>query len=238
MSNIFNSDNINTDLINFKKEIFNTNQIEASSLTTDLPSFKKYHKLLYTLALIQYKVSVKHNKNEHKFVFLKEIQSDLLMFIPLLFQGFKNSALIHYRKIIENFYNHIFYFDHKIEFEKLNNGKNEYTPILSLKEYLNSYPSIKNDKNIKAFNEHIFTEYTELNKVVHSKGIDFMSLSNNLKEIKKEIDFENTFENINELTYRVIYILFKFHTDFELTNTEKKTISSSIPKKYRSELFE
>ena len=193
---------------------------------------------MYTLALIQFKVSEVHKEEVHKFIFLKEIQSDLLMFISLLFQGFKNSALIHKRKIIENFYNHVFYFDHKIEFEKLNNGKNEYTPILSLKEYLNTYPRIKKDKNIKEFNEHIFNEYSELNKVVHSKGIDFMSLCNNLKEIKKEIDFKTAFENISELTYRMIYILFRFHHDFDLTNTEKNIISNSVNKKYRKELFE
>jgi len=236
MSNIFKSENIEIDFENFKQEIFNTNVFIATDETVKHHSFKKFHKLLYGFALIQFKASLNHKDLICKFVFLKEIQSDFLMFTTLVFQGFYNSSMIQYRRIIENFYNHIYYFNHKVEFIKLNNGKNDYTPLIELKDYLNSYPNIKGQKNISDFNNYIFSEYVELNRIVHTKGIEFMSLSKNLEDIKNEIDFDNIFSKTNEVLFRIIYILYKFHNDLEFTNVEKRIISDCIPKGYKINL--
>ncbi len=236
MSSIFKSENIGKDFESFSEEIFKTNQYVAKDETIKLPSFKKLHRLMYTFALIQFKTSENHKDLINKFVFLLEMQSDLLMFTTLIFQGFKNSALIQYRRIIENFYNHIYFFNHEIEFVKLNNGRNEYTPLIELKEYLNSYPNLKDEENVRDFNNHIFSDYTELNKVVHTKGVNFMSLSNNLREVKSKIKFDTTFTKINDVLYRIIYILYKFHNDLEYTNIEKRIVSDCIPKTYRGSL--
>lgn len=239
MSSIFQSEKKQADFEKFKEEIINIySNSQPDKSICDLPEFKKLHSLIYSIALIQIKVS----NNETlicKYVFLKEIQSDLLLLLTHSLFGFYNTSMIIYRRVIENFYNHIFYYNHEIEFIHLNNGRNEYTPIIELKNYLTTYPVFtSSDKLIKEYNDYIFTEYTELNKFVHTKGINFMGLAKSLKELKKNINHKEMFNQINETAYRMIYILYKFHTTIKLKNVELKLITDCIPRDKRTSLTE
>lgn len=236
MSSIFQSDKLEKDFELFKDEIFKLNTVSADDSIKSLPEFKRYHSLIYAIALIQIKVK-KPGMDLCKFVFLAEIQSDLLLLITHLVFGFKNTSMLTYRRVIENFYNHIYYFNHEIEFAHLNNGRNEYSPIIDLKNYLTSYPYFpKTDRFIKEFNDYIFNEYTELNKYVHSKGVDFMGLSKSLTELKQIIDYEKTLQQMNEVIYRILYILYKFHVDIKMKHVELKLITDCIPRDKRANL--
>ena len=239
MSSIFQSEKRAEDFISFKEEILNLNtkQIPEDGVC-ELPEFKKYHSLLYAVALIQIKVS-KDVKKPCKFVFLREIQSDLLLLLTHSFFGYYNTSMIIYRRVIENLYNHVYYFNHEIEFIHLNSGKNEYTPIIELKNYLNIHPNFSNsDKLIKEFNDFVFAEYTELNKFVHAKGINFMGLAKSLKELRQKVNHKESLTRLNETIYRIIYILYKFHIDVKMKPVELKLITDCIPRDKRTALSE
>lgn len=238
MSNIFHSDNVDSDFANFEIAIKKTNLFRHSFESNQRPTLKRYHRLAYAIALIQNKLEQKW-KEPNKFLFLNEILSDLLSNLSISYIGFYHSSLILVRRQIENFYNHIYYFEHPVEYELLNLGRNEYTPIIELKEYLENHPIIKplQDKNVKIHNDTIFQNYQELCRTAHTKGEDFMGLAKNLEEIKPEFEIQKHLDWINGVILRMIYLLYKFHQDIIFSNTELDIISRSFPKNKRNELL-
>ncbi|MCL2291188.1 MAG: hypothetical protein FWC34_10910 [Bacteroidetes bacterium] len=236
MSSIFESQKKEQDFLLFKDEILKINDTLSKDVSA-LPEFKKFHSLLYALSLIQIKVT-QVEKIPNRTVFLQEIRSDLLLLITHAIFGYHNTSMMTYRKVIENFYNHIFYFNHEIEFFHLNNGKNEYTPIINLKNYLITHPKFLEDKLNKDFNDYIFNEYTKLNNYVHAKGIHFMGLAKSLQDLRQTIDYSRVLYGINITIYKIIFLLFKFHNNIKFQPVELKLITDCIPKTMRKKLME
>lgn len=238
MSNIFQSENLDKDFVDFQSALIETNTLLFSINSNNKPNLKRYHRLTYIIALLEQKLE-EGCKEENKFLFLNEILSDLLVSSSIAFIGFYRCVLILTRRLIENFYNHIYYFDHPIEFELLNQGKNDYVPMSDLKSYYENHPLTKriNDKNLKNFNDQIFNHYQELCRTVHTKGETFMGLAKNLDDIKQKYDLTELLDSMNKTTQSIIYLLFKFHIDLTFTNVEKNLISKTFPKNLRSDLL-
>src|SRR5437870_3369454 len=140
------SANLQGDYSRFKKEIEKTNKVLFKIDAAIEPVFKKNHKSIYVLALLLAKLKDKE-KEENKIAFFAEILSDFLTITKLAFNGFEIPSLILLRRIIENFYNHIYYSDHLVEYLHLNRGRNEYTPIEELKLYFESHPTFFDSKD-------------------------------------------------------------------------------------------
>jgi len=238
MSNIFKSQNLDKDFITFQEALNKTNIQQHEISGENKASLKRYHRLTYIIALFENKLESKW-KEENRFLFLNELLSDLLANCSLSLIGFQYSSLIITRRLLENFYNHIYYFEHPVEFELLNLGRNDYTSIVELKKYYESHPFVKPllDNNIKIFNDQVFAHYQELCKTVHSKGEDFMGLAKNIKEIKPEYNLVNHFTLINQSTQAIIYLLFKFHRDLKFTNMETDLIAKTFTKPLRGSLL-
>src|ERR1700694_640451 len=83
------------------------------------PFFKKHHKSTYVLALILSKLK-QVPKQENELIFFAEILSDTLTITKLSFLGFESPSQIILRRVIENFYNHVYYSSHPIEYKHLN----------------------------------------------------------------------------------------------------------------------
>lgn len=237
MSNIFQSKSIESDLDDFLKAIFETNKYQFKIEDTK-GHVKKYHRHTYVIALIETKLETLH-AGTHRYIFLNEMLSDLLSVISLAFLGFYQPAEIITRRIIENFYNHIFYYDHKIEFQLLNSGKNDYLPMSDLKNYLSSHPVFKSidDSNVKIYNDEIFRHYQELCKFVHSKGEGFMGLAKNLEDTKTDFDIKLLLQQIVTSLQGAIYLLYKFHDEIEYTRVELDLIAKTFNKNIRGSLL-
>lgn len=240
MTNIFHSENVEKDFRDFESVL---NSITGAKYDISEPKnksiIKKYHQVTYIIALLLKKNELQWKESVHKYIFLNEILSDLLINSHLSILGYLSSSLMIVRRILENFYNHIYYFDHPIELEQLNNGRNEYVPIIDLKKYIESYPYIKSldDENIKIYNDRIFSYYHELCKVVHTKGVDFMGLARTLEEIKKPYDFEKHLQAINDIMLNIIYLLYKFHKEIRFTHEETNLITKVFSKDIRGQLL-
>ncbi len=239
MSNIFKSENLDIDFDNFQLALLKTNEFKFEIDEKIKPLLKKYHRFTYALALIHNKLE-DNCQDENKFLFVNEILSDLLANTSLCFLGFYNSSQIIFRRLLENFYNHVYYFEHPVEFELLNLGRNDYTPIIELKTYYENHPIIKGlvDKNIKIFNDQIFQHYQELCRTVHTKGESFMGLAKNLEEIKLDFDLHSNIDQSNKSIQSIIYLLFKFHRDLTFSNVERDLIAKSFPKNLRRNLLD
>jgi hypothetical protein len=233
------SEFLNQDYVKFSKEIAKLSKtvfkIEGSVET----NFKKHHKSTYSIALILTKLNKEVNE-ENKLVFLAEILSDLLTVTKISFLGFETPALIVLRRTIENFYNHIYYSDHPVEYEHLNNGKNEYTPIDKLKSYFDTHPKFfeSDDPYLKEFNNSLFNEYHQLCKVVHSKGKDSMNLAKCLKDLTDNFEINDLLKLSINIELFIVYLLYKFHKNLKYTATEKAIITSIIPPNKRNHLNE
>jgi len=241
MANIFTSQNLRHDYTNFESSIFeDTNKILFNKGDIELSKLKKLHNSIYSIALIAKKEKLKAKQNHHKYIFLSEMLSDALTIPALLIQGFNSSAFILLRRITENYYHHIFYYDHPIEFEQLNDGLNEYYPILKYKEYSLKHPNYNQTQDllIKTSSEKIFLKYQDLCKIVHSKGINYMTLANNITNIKnKSLDINAELQELNNIYQAITYLLIKFHSGINFTNIEKRTLSDSLPPASRQTVF-
>lgn len=233
------STQIDNDYIKFKKEIVKSNRPLYKIEGNFEPIFKKHHKSTYTIALILTKLK-KSNVGENKIIFLAEILSDLLTISKISIVGFETPSLIILRRLIENFYNHIYYFDHQIEYAHLNAGRNEYTPIEKLKLYFDSHPVFFNRKDpaIKEYNQLLFNEYQELCKVAHSKGKDAMNLAKCLKDLRQEFEIKDFFKRIINIELYIIYLIYKFHNELIFTAKERNLIIVIIPANKRNHLTE
>lgn len=233
------SEYLNQDYIKFSKEI--TKAVKTSfKITGSIESnFRKHHKSVYSIALISAKLTG-GVADENKFVFLAEIISDLLTVTKLSFLGFETPGLIVLRRAIENFYNHIYYFDHIVEYTHLNLGKNEYTPIDKLKLYFDSHPRFidNHDPNLKEYNQLLFNEYQHLCKVVHSKGKDAMNLAKCLGDLTSEFDINGLLKTVINIELFIVYLLYKFHKELKFTATEKALLTSIVPANKRSHFHE
>jgi len=237
MSNVFESQSLNNDFVEFSKELFKTNSFKYSADGPVGPVLKSYHRLVYVLALIELKLELTWTE-DHQFIFANEILSDLLSNSVQIFQGFQNVSQILLRRIIENFYHHIFFFEHPVEYELLNLG-NDYIPVADLRDYYNSHPVIRALKDPKTFefNAAIYSHYQELCRVVHSKGETFMGLARTLDQIKQDFDVSQYLAQSNQSLRSVIYLLVRFHRELTFTAVEKNLISLSFPKPLRATLM-
>lgn len=233
------SKNLAEDFIRFKSEVQKGVKRNQEIEGVVEPNFKKLHKGTYCIALISKKLSDIH-KDENKVVFASEILSDLLTISKLSILGFEMPSLIVLRRLIENFYNHVYYFDHKIEYEHLNAGRNEYTPMDKLKLYFDTHPKFfeSPDATLKEYNSQLFNEYHQLCKAVHTKGIDSMNLAKNLNELRQVIPLDEFFNRINKILLCLIYSLYKFHRELKFTDTEKGIIIALVPANKRAGLHD
>lgn len=238
MPSIFKSSKILGDFDQFQKDIENSNSIIYPVDTMDNGKLKKFHHTTYCLLLIAKKIKTKHKLNAYKYIFLHEIVSDLLTVSCLMTQGFIQPCQILHRRIIENYFNHLFYFNHEIEFQHLNNGENEFTPVIQLRDYISSHPVFHKDQNVKKHNDNLYKSYLGLCKVVHTKGITHMHLAKNLGEIKlTDADINAELDHFISSLQAFIYVVFRFHRDLTFSNIEKSSISSLIPRNERTHFF-
>jgi hypothetical protein len=233
------SEYLNQDYLKFSKEISKAAKASFKITGSVETNFKKHHKSVYTIALISTKL-INSVKEENKLIFLAEIISDFLTVTKLSFLGFETPALIVLRRAIENFYNHIYYTDHPVEYEYLNLGKNEYTPIEKLKLYFDTHPTFtgNEDSTLKEYNQSLFNEYQQLCKVVHSKGKDAMNLAKCLKDLTDDFDINDFLKSVINIELFIAYLCYKFHKDLKFTATEKAILISIVPANKRGHLNE
>ncbi|MCR5888900.1 hypothetical protein LRS06_14215 [Hymenobacter sp. J193] len=240
MSNIKDSKLIKSDLentINFFK------QQEKQPQTPQNPHLeeivKNIHKTAYCIKLFSIKLD--SNIALNKKIFVKGMLSDYITIMHLLINNFEISSELTLRRIIELFYNHIYYYDHPIEYIQLEQGKNEYTPIIELKKYVEKHPLIPNSKddNIKIMNDNIFNHYHNISRTVHAKGSEHMALFDNIQQLKNSFAYISQFLiDINSISQAIIYILFKIHKDIPFTPVERSTLTSFLPREYRRKMTE
>ncbi len=78
---------------------------------------------------------------EHAKVFVEEIASDALQFLPQVLMGYSKTAKLLIRGISENALRHIYFSDHPIEFARMNRERKWFLTQEQLYDYARNHPS-------------------------------------------------------------------------------------------------
>ena len=186
-----------------KSGVYPTSQIAEIEI-----AFKRAHKAVYSLCLWSHEFS---DFPIHQKVFLEELRSDVLQSFPMALLGFKKPVALLLRSAIEDLLRHIYYFDHKIEFEKLEKKPSSYELMNDLWQYARKHPRLEKifeKSNVIASLEN---DYAVFSRFVHSTSTFHMNLTKSMSEIGFDVEFfEKYGSNVSTLAKRIHFVLFTF----------------------------
>ncbi len=150
-------------------EFFKTRGIIPLTPTTELiAGARRLHRATYSFILWRFRL---RNLPEHGRVFIEEIASDALQVLPQALMGYGKTTKLLSRGVIENTLRHLYFFDHPIEFIRMNREKKYYLSIEDLLGYLRTHPAfIETEPKFDAISR-LGTLYSELSAGVHGRTV-------------------------------------------------------------------
>lgn len=137
------------------------------------------HRFAYCLSLI---AKAATSLPEHERVFLQELASDALHLVHSLLAGDARAGIFYLRSIIENFWRHLYFKDHLIEYSWLTSRTKYYMSLKDLREYcswLDEFSGL-----LKESRKSLENSYAELSKQVHSTSVSTLVLRDSLEQIE------------------------------------------------------
>jgi len=172
-------------------------------------AFKRAHKAVYGLCIWPQEFA---KSPIHQRVFLEELRSDVLQSIQMALVGFRKPVALLLRSAIEDILRHLYYFDHHIEFEKLELSSSCYEKIGDLWQYAKKHPRLAKVFAESNAIELLENEYAVFSRFVHSSSTDYMNLTKSLSEIGFEMDFFKEYANkVSALAGNIHFVLFAFY---------------------------
>lgn len=171
-------------------------------------AFKRAHKAVFGLCLWSHELS---DFPLHQKVFLDELRSDVLQSFPMALLGFRKPVALLLRSAIEDLLRHVYYFDHKIEFEKLEKTPGSYKPMHDLWQYAKKHPRLE-----KTFKESqaitlLQNDHAIFSKFVHSTSTHHMNLTKSMSEIGFDAkSFEEYGSKVSTLARNIHFVLLAF----------------------------
>lgn len=226
---------IEEDYSNFIKYLINNNICPEENKQLIEKNIKNIHFYIYSICMWS---NAYDNEIIHKHIYLTQMRSDAIQSLYLSLIGFQKPVKLLLRNLIEDLLNHIYYYDHKIEYERLNYDKKFYNNISDLWEYLKNHPDLKNIINKNESMSNIKQKYSELSKYVHSQNTEHMHNINTIDELKFNINFFNEYmKEIIQIIDCINYFLFIFYKINNNLKTELTShMSKLIPKEYKKSM--
>ena len=139
------------------------------------------HKFACVTAILSKSVEDKRQP-EHRYVFLKEFSSDALHLLHTLLVGDRRSGHLYLRSCIENFWRHVYFKDHPVEYRWENSDTGLYQSIDDLRSYCRKSDEL--DDRLQKSLDKVSTGYRKLSAFVHSSGESALQLHGMLSEIR------------------------------------------------------
>jgi len=172
-------------------------------------TFKRAHKVIYGLCVWSNEFV---RSPIHQRVFLEELRSDVLQSIHMSLIGFKKPVALLLRSAIEDLLRHIYYYDHPIEFEKLEKKPSSYTRMNQLWKYAKEHPRLEELFAESKAIELLENEYAVFSRSVHSSSASHMNLTKSLSEIGFDQGFfEGYGRKVSVLARNINFVLFAFY---------------------------
>ena len=144
------------------------------------PLFRAVHKFGFVAAIVSKSIPVQGL--EHKRIFLREFASDAIHLMHVLLVGDIRGGHFYLRSAVENFWRHVYFKDHPVEYRWINSNAQYYTSIEDLRNYCSKTDEI--DTRLGKSLERIATGYQKLSRFVHSSKVPSLQLQNRLAGIQ------------------------------------------------------
>lgn len=142
--------------------------IPASLPDPLIENVRKIHAATYSLILWRFRLK---GIPAHGRPFLEEIASDALQILPQVLMGYSKTAVLLTRGIIENTLRHLYFFDHPIEFRKMNRETKWFLRMVDLFDYAKTHPAlIESQKRFDAV-DRLSNLYSDLSSGVHGRAV-------------------------------------------------------------------
>lgn len=192
------------------EDFLKSRAIYPSSPNADfITSFKRAHKAVYSLCFWSNEFV---NAPAHQQIFLQELRSDALQSIPLAMSGFKKPVALLLRSTIEDVLRHIYYYDHVVEFQRLEQSPTNHQKVRDLWQYAKDHPKLGDIFENSKSAGYLKNEYSILSGFVHSTGTNNMSLTKCMSEVNFENEYFKDFtDKICKLSASFNFILLEFY---------------------------
>jgi hypothetical protein len=200
---------------------------------TLLTNAKKIHRATYSLILWRFRL---RGLPDRARVFVEEIASDALQILPQSLMGYSKTTKLLTRGIIENVLRHLYFADHPIEFEKMNQEAKWFMTMAELFNYAFSHPSfLEVEPKFDSINR-LSTLYSELSAGVHGQRVDNLEMRTALKKIiYEDASVEADVALVERCAEATNFVLARFHQSkfarFQLE--DQRIILDSMPAKAR-----
>jgi hypothetical protein len=214
MTNLMRSDNTfnkyleqdKEELLAYLKEINLYSDEKQNEIKEDLI---EVHKNIYSLCLW---ITEFDGCPINQKIYLEQIRSDAIQSLYLSLLGFKKPVKLLLRGMIEDILNHVYYYDHKIEYERLETEASYYQDLGILWDYIKKHPRMKIILDQTEVYSMLKQYYSELSKFVHSSTTKHMDKINTIDDVNYDVEFYKEYKKeINNIACCINFILFVFY---------------------------
>jgi hypothetical protein len=145
-----------------------------------MDNVRRIHRATYSLILWRFRLKrlLPHSKP-----FIEEIASDALQILPQVLLGYGKTVKLLTRGIIENTLRHVYFSDHPVEFQKMNQESKWFVLTADLFTYIRSHPKLMlTEKRFDAINR-LSSLYSELSAGVHGQAVADLEMRISLEKI-------------------------------------------------------
>jgi hypothetical protein len=228
---------VESDFENMKSFLKKKGIISEEWLKDNQDKLATFHELVSSFVVWNHHL---RKKEEHQRYFIGETRSDSINIILAVLSGSKKAVNLLLRGIIENTLNHIYYFDHPIEFQLISIN-DEYLTFKELISYVKKHPLMAGCLEGTQVLSRLEQGHKTTSKFVHSQSPQFMQNFQSLCEIKFDPrffdwavkKFKSVTSDLNILLVLLHYEDFKtMHRDYRklvmkvITRENKKILST------------
>lgn len=196
-----------TDLIDVKKILKKRYNYTVPKETEK--DFQLLHKKFFTLADLIYVIT---KTDSTRIDFLYELRSDSIQLLTFLSLGFKKATALAIRSCIEDVIRHIYYKDHPIELELLNETGNTQISVTNTFQYLNTHPVFKKYKKFIIIHNFLTNEYSNTSRFIHGSSVKHFQLSKTISQLRmSEKEFKKASREVTKLIDCLISCIIIFH---------------------------
>lgn len=201
-----------------------------------LSSLRQLHALMFSLVFWRFRLK---RIPSHSRVFLHEIGSDAIQILPQAMMGFTKPTCLLIRGIVENTLRYIYFFDHPVEFARMNREKKWFLTTEELFAYPFVHPRMVDLKAGFTPIDRLKTLYDDLSSIVHGRTVDRLEMQRALVQIRyNQTSMDTILDWAKRCTESSNFLLATFHIDQfrNFDQTTRRVLVLTMPSIARRQL--
>jgi len=198
-----------------------------------LENAKRIHRATFSLIFWRFRLT---GIPQHGKVFVEEIASDALQILPQVLMGYGKTAKLLIRGIIENTLRHLYFYNHPVEFERMNREQKWYVTIEDLFDYAKIHPAfLRTESKFDAINR-LASLHSDLSAGIHGRQVRDLEMRLALKKIAySQTEATEQTQLVERCTQSANFVLAVFHQDrlAHFQPEDRRIILQTIPSRGR-----